>query len=147
MARETHGGISEQAKASRHRWDDALVLRGAARYRGGMYLAGYSIECLLKTRLMRIHRCQNLEGLEKELIEQKLLGEASTVYTHHLEGLIGLAGGRDRLRADAILWRKFNIVNRWLPAWRYNPDLSGEEEADRFFEAARAIRDWIEHNT
>jgi hypothetical protein len=46
-------GISEQAKAGKHRLDDAHVLFNGARWRGAMYLAGYAIECRLKTKLMR----------------------------------------------------------------------------------------------
>ena len=30
------------------------------------------------------------------------------------------------------LWRLFNIVNRWVPAWRYTADLSKREDAEDF---------------
>jgi hypothetical protein len=47
-----HAGRSEQAKAGAHRLVDAKRLRAQERHRGAMYLAGYSIECKLKVRLM-----------------------------------------------------------------------------------------------
>ena len=147
MSRSDHDGISEQAKAGRHRWDDAIVLRANARYRGAMYLAGYSVECLLKTKLMRIHDCRSLTELDAELRRKRLLSEDMRVHTHQLEQLLKLAGGRDRLRADPVLWSLFAIVNRWMPAWRYNPDLSDYEESEDYFGAVMAIREWIEHNT
>ena len=43
MAREHYHGISEQSKAAKHRWDDAQPLFAAERWRGAMYLAGYSV--------------------------------------------------------------------------------------------------------
>jgi len=147
MGRRDHDGVSEQAKAGRNRWDDAIVLRANARYRGAMYLAGYSVECLLKTKLMRIHDCRSLAALETELRSKKLLDDDSTIYTHHLEHLLMLAKGRDRLRANPALWPSFNIVNRWSPSWRYNSDLSDDEESKDYFEAVESIRRWIEHNT
>jgi len=41
MNRDLHHGISEQAKASRHRMDDARVLLNGERWRCAMYIAGY----------------------------------------------------------------------------------------------------------
>jgi hypothetical protein len=67
MPREQFGGISEQSKASKHRWDDAQRLFDSQRWRGAMYLAGYSLECLIKAKLMAIYGTQNLLALEAEL--------------------------------------------------------------------------------
>ncbi len=47
MMREFVYGVSEQEKAGKHRMQDARVLLNAGRWRGAMYLAGYSVECLL----------------------------------------------------------------------------------------------------
>jgi hypothetical protein len=40
----------------------------------------------------------------------------------------------------------FNIVNRWVPAWRYTANLSNREDAEDFLDAVDKIRYWIEHN-
>ena len=60
MMRDLFYGVSEQGKAGKHRMDDARALFNAVRWRGAMYLAGYSIECLLKTKLMRMFHCRHL---------------------------------------------------------------------------------------
>ncbi len=57
MTRDLFYGVTEQGKVGKHRMDDARVLLNAARWRGATYMAGYSIECLLKTKLMRMFDC------------------------------------------------------------------------------------------
>ena len=38
-----------------------------------MYIAGYAVECLLKTKLMQIYGCQNLRELEEVLQRRSVL--------------------------------------------------------------------------
>jgi HEPN domain-containing protein len=146
MPKDVHYGVSEQAKASRHRLDDARALFNAVRWRGAMYLAGYAIECLLKTKLMRMFDCRHLRELEEELQRRGVLSGQNTVFTHQLEVLLRLTQRIDHLRQDQLMWRMFNIVNRWVPAWRYSADLSSREDAEDFLEAIDKIRHWIESN-
>lgn len=115
MPRDLFIGVTEQSKSSIHRRDDALALLNATRWRGAMYLAGYSIECLLKAKLMRMFSCSNLVDLEDELQRRGLLADRATIFTHQLEMLLRLTGGLDRLRQNAALWQLFNIANRWIP--------------------------------
>ena len=146
MARDLFIGVTEQSKAGVHRREDAHALLGATRWRGAMYMAGYSIECLLKAKLMRMYGCSNLRNLEEELQRRGLLAERATIFTHQLEILLRLANGLDRLRRNAQLWQVFNIVNLWIPAWRYNPDLSNREDARDYLSAVDSIRHWIDHS-
>jgi len=146
MARDLFIGVTEQSKSSVHRWNDAQALLNARRWRGAMYLAGYSIECVLKAKLMQMFSCSNLLDLEDELQRRNLLADRATIFTHQLEVLLRLANGLDRLRQNAALWPLFNIVNRWIPAWRYNPDLSNREDAEDYLDAVDKIRHWIDNN-
>lgn len=146
MLRDVYYGVSEQGKAGKHRLDDARALLNAIRCRGAMYLAGYAIECLLKTKLMRLFDCRQLRELEEELQRRGVLGGQATIFTHQLETLLRLTGGLDRLRQNEPLWRSFNMVNRWVPAWRYSADLSNSEDAKDFLEAVEKLVHWIEHN-
>src|SRR5438045_5360506 len=115
MAREQRFGVSEQAKASKHRSDDALALSSCARWRGAMYLAGYAVECLLKTKLMRMYGCRHLSELEEELRHRGELPDSATVFTHRLESLLGLTRALDRLKANQVLWGQFLVVNNGCP--------------------------------
>lgn len=146
MTHDLYYGVSEQAKASKHRLDDAHALFDAVRWRGAMYMAGYAIECLLKMKLMRMFECRHLRELEGTLLRRGLLATQSTIFTHELELLLRLTQAADRLRQDPAAWRSFNIVNRWVPAWRYAADLSNRNDAAYFLTAVDTIRQWIENN-
>lgn len=146
MIRDLFYGVTEQGKAGKHRMDDARALFNAVRWRGAMYMAGYSVECLLKTKLMRMFNCRHLRELEDELQGKGILGAQGTVFTHQLELLLRLANAIDRLRQSEEHWRSFNMVNRWIPAWRYTADLSNPEDAKDFLDAVEKVAHWIDHN-
>ena len=44
------------------------------------------------------------------------------------------------------MWRQFNIVNRWVPAWRYSADQSNSRDAEDFLDAVEEVTHWIDHN-
>jgi hypothetical protein len=147
MMRELFSGVSEQGKAGKHRMDDARALLNAARWRGAMYMAGYSIECQLKTKLMDVFNCRHLRELEEKLQERGILAAQATIFTHQLELLLRLTNAIDRLRAKPENWRLFNMVNRWVPAWRYTADQSNADDAKDFLDAVEKLSHWIENNT
>jgi HEPN domain-containing protein len=146
MLRDLFYGVSEQSKAGKHRMDDARALLNAAHWRGAMYLAGYAVECLLKTKLMRMFDCRHLRELEEELQRRGMLAVQATVFTHQLELLLRLTAATDRLRQNQEYWRLFNMVNRWVPAWRYTADMSNSDDAKDFLEAVEKVSHWIDHN-
>lgn len=146
MTRDSYFGVTDQGKAAKHRMDDARALLNAVRWRGSMYMAGYAIECLLKYKLMQIFECRQLRELETELHRRGVLSEQQAVFTHQLEILLRLTNGLERLRRNEEHWRSFNMVNRWIPAWRYNADLSNREDAEDFLAAIEKVAHWIENN-
>lgn len=84
MGRDEFQGVSEQFKAGLQRMDDARVLHQQGRWRGAMYLSGYSIECLLKVKLMRMFGCRRLGELEAPLIDRGLIaGDATWFWIEH----------------------------------------------------------------
>lgn len=109
-------------------------------------MAGYAVECLLKAKLMRMYGCRHLRELAEELQQRGLLAADTTVFTHQLELLLRLSQGIDRLRQNQAMWRAFNRVNRWVPAWRYSSDLSNRADAEDFLEAVDQVLHWVEHN-
>ena len=146
MPHDLYTGVSEQAKASIQRLDDARALFNAGRWRGAMYMAGYAVECLLKTKLMQRYNCRTLHELEDELQRRGALAEHATVFTHHLEVLLRLTQRLDQLRQHRTLWPQFALVNRWIPAWRYTADVANQQDAADFLEAVVQIMQWLEHN-
>jgi len=146
MSHDLYTGVSEQAKASTHRLDDARALFNAGRWRGTMYMAGYAVECLLKTKLMQMYSCRTLHELEDELQRRGALAEHATVFTHHLELLLRLTQRFEQLRQHRMLWPQFALVNRWIPAWRYTADMANRQDAADFLEAVAQTMQWLEHN-
>jgi len=111
-----------------------------------MYMAGYAVECLLKTKLMQIYSRRTLRDLEDELQRRGVLTEQATVFTHHLELLLRLTQRFDQLRQHRMLWPQFALVNRWILAWRYTADMANRQDAADFLEAVTQIMQWLEHN-
>jgi HEPN domain-containing protein len=147
MSRQLFGGVSEQSRASIHRLEGAEALLREDRWRGAMYLAGYSLECVLKKKLMEKFACFHLLQLEEALHQRGLLGAETTIFTHHLESLLRVGGGLERMRRDPGTWGEFRIANEWVPAWRYSPDLANRQDAEDFLRAVKAVRRWINANT
>ena len=146
MKRDLHNGISEQASVSRQRLEDARVLFNASRWRGAMYIAGYAVECLLKTKLMQIYGCQNLRELDAILRRRSILSADNTVFTHQLETLFKFVPGYNRLWQNQNMWRMFYRVNRWTTAWRYTANRGTPEAATLFMEAVEKVMHWINNN-
>ena len=111
-----------------------------------MYLGGYHLECLLKSKLMRKFGCDTLSELDEDLKRRGLIKADATVYTHEFESLLRASEALDRLRTDSGLWSPFLIVNRWVPAWRYDPDLASRSAAESFLEALDQVAGWINAN-
>lgn len=146
MNRNLRNGVSELAGASRQRLVDAQVLLNASRWRGAMYIGGYAVECLLKTKLMHIYDCKNLRELEDLLRRRSILPANRTVFTHQLEDLLRLTPGYNRLRQNRNVWHMFHEVNLWNPQWRYTAKHSTRQEATRFLTFSENIMRWIETN-
>ena len=83
-----HAGLTEMRKAAIHRREDAKTLRDGRRWRGAMYMMGYSVECSIKARLMERFTSPNLEELEAEL--SRRLRTRVDLRTHSLSVLMGV---------------------------------------------------------
>ncbi len=111
-----------------------------------MYLAGYSVECLLKRKLMEKFGCRTLIQLEDELRRRKRVKESESVFSHSLESLLRMVGGFERATQRRESSAAFSIVNEWVPAWRYSPDLGDSQTCEDFVESVETMVKWIDHN-
>jgi hypothetical protein len=151
MTRSEFHGISEQRKAAIKRLRDAKFLlnqqdgpswrdQSGKHARGAMYLAGYAIECKLKSIAMETLGCRTLEELRI-----KLRVDEHDIYSHGLERLATMLGLYSRLRQSRV-WRDFGEVNRWRPSWRYDPKDWNNGLALEFLEAVERVYYWLESN-
>jgi hypothetical protein len=146
MAKDDYYGITDQTKASRQRLEDAWSLFRSQRWQGAMYLAGYAVECLLKSKLMRMFGCKTLPELESELDRRKMLPRNWSVFTHQLFALLRLTQAHGRLRQSEKHWMMFTVINHWKPAWRYSPRVGRAADAEGFLNAVEGLLRWIDAN-
>lgn len=111
-----------------------------------MYLAGYAVECLLKKKLMVKFGCHTLIQLEDELRQRRRLKESESVFSHSLETLLRMAAGLDSVRERRETSAAFNVVNEWVPAWRYSPDPGSAASCEDFVDSVEAMLKWINNN-
>ena len=151
MARSEFHGVSDQRKAAFKRLRDAKALLAeensldwlrsdGAHARGAMYLAGYAIECRLKSIAMETYGCQTLAQLAV-----RWQVDEGFIYTHGLEGLAKRLPLWIRLRRSEV-WADFSKVIQWRPAWRYDPLDWPNREASRFLLAVTRVYDWLGRN-
>jgi hypothetical protein len=112
------------------------IKRWAAAY----YLAGYAVECGLKSCIIA-YLMKTDDFPDKRFSEQ--------CWTHDLQKLVGLAGLGAALTtdmaADADLARNWGIVSKWNESSRY--DLTPKAEAERMVAAVtdskHGVLSWI----
>src|SRR4051812_39730255 len=105
---------AELQKLANERIAEARALLAVKRWAGAYYLAGYAVECGLKscviTYLMRTDRFP-----ERKYSEQ--------CWTHNLAQLLGVAGltadFEAACRADPNLQANWDIVDEWSESSRY----------------------------
>ena len=124
-----------------------MVLKKHGRWRGAVSLAGYSIECLLKWKLMKKFEFRHLAELEVKLGDRKRLRSEASIFTHDNQRLLRLADENRRLSHNADCWKAFNIFNEWTSEWRYTSDRSKEEDATHFFDAVEKVSSQPHQNT
>lgn len=115
--------------AGKHMQDSGLLLT-CGRHDGAAYLAGYVVECALKTLIQleagQVSHYHDLSGLDQEL--DRLAAQASSL------------AGRLYLGAQATL-RASTILSGWKPKQRYrSPGISASDAARWHQEAADVYR-------
>lgn len=147
MARRQPSGVSELTKASNHRLEDARALLVAKRWQGAMYMAGYAVECLHKTKLMQRYRCRTLDQLDDVLRQKRRISDRWSMYSHELLTMMELLGCVERVQTDPRMWRTVNAINQWSPAWRYTENPHAKRIAADFIVGVERVLQWIQANT
>lgn len=126
---------------ARERLRDAKNLLGGGRWSGAYYLAGYAVECGLKSAV--------LAHIERTgvIFEDKKYAERC--WTHNLEDLMGLANFQTEFdlaaAADADLRSNWEIVKDWNELSRYAR--TGQDDAEDMYEAVadkkHGVLSWV----
>jgi HEPN domain-containing protein len=127
---------------ARIRIKEAKALLAENCYDGAYYLAGYSVECALKSCIAKLTK-------EHDFPDKDFVNES---WTHDLKRLVKVAGlekdRERRAREDKEFELKWGVVKDWSEASRYR--LAGEKEARQLCEAivdpTHGVLTWLEQH-
>jgi len=115
-------------QVANERLKDSTILLKQKRYNGAIYLGGYVIECLLKAAIC-VH-------LNRDILP-------ATYRIHELTNLLSFAGLLPFLQTERRISRRFTTVATWNVAIRYYGRKFNPQEAKRFLDAVKEVREWI----
>ena len=127
-------------KLANDRVADAKVLLAAKRWAAAYYVAGYAVECALKSCVIA-YLMRTDQFPERKYSEQ--------CWTHGLVQLLGLAGLKADLdaasAADPDLLANWDAVKDWREASRYarTPKIKAEELYDAITDKKHGVLPWI----
>lgn len=102
------------------------MLLNTKHFNGAYYLAGYAVECALKACIAK--RTSRYDFPDKRL--------AHDSYTHNLSDLLGIAGLRTKLEADAALNQSlrvnWSVVKDWSERSRYDAAVPQQKAKDLY---------------
>lgn len=117
------------------RFEDARFLLEAERTTGAMYLAGYSVECMLKALILSTIPRGGRAGV---------LASFRGAAAHDFNWLKAkyLKCGGPPFPSDVS--KSFSLVETWTTDLRYNAGTIRRAEAESFLRAAEAIMTWAD---
>jgi len=125
-------------RLSNMRIEEAEILLNAGMWDGAYYVAGYSVECALKSCIIK-------KLMATDAFPEKKFSE--NCYKHDLTGLLQLAGLKDALNAAGPVALKWTAVKDWNEQSRYEYGRT-EQEVRNFFIAikdpAEGVLPWIQ---
>jgi hypothetical protein len=122
-------------RCAHERFEDAEVLFADERNTGAVYLAGYAVECILKTLLLN-----SVPANEQEELADSFRGNRA----HDSDWLRDeyLDHGGAYLPEDIL--EALRLLGEWSTDLRYEPATVDHEEAVNFFDATRQVLQWAE---
>jgi hypothetical protein len=115
------------------RLEEAEVLSKAGYHIGAVYLAGYAVECMLKTLILNATPEQNHEEVEMEFRGQRAHQYEWLRYRYAQTNAPGLP---PETNASLV------FVSTWETSLRYKPGMGDPKDADRFLAEVTSILQW-----
>ena len=122
-------------RAAKERLEDAELLLSLNRTTGAVYLAGYSVECMIKSLIL---------SAVSPSREEAILASFRGGQAHDYSWLIDLYY---ECRGTAIpnrLFQHFTRVERWSTNLRYSPQTIQQRQAKAFLDSTSKIMKWAD---
>ncbi len=117
---------------AKQRFEEAEILLKNHKPNGGIYLAGFAVECILKSLILA-----NTTVLQRLGVLQEL----KTKYWHDLDALRKKAA-RHGLHMPPDVLHEFRRINTWDNNYRYNPGTRSIKDATLLLKSAETIITW-----
>lgn len=122
-------------RAAKQRFADALLLLDMGRTTAAVYLAGYSVESILKALILSaVPRSQ----------EEEVLSKFRGARAHDYEWLMRFYRDKGGTRMPRQLILHFARVNTWSTDMRYSPGTIAMREAKAFLDSVAEIIHWAD---
>lgn len=121
-------------RAAVDRYGDAQVLLSGNRTTGAVYLAGYAVECALKTLIIAATRPSGRSKAASDFRGKK---------NHDLEHLRSVYFRKGGPRFPPDIARLFALVNWWNTDLRYDTKRVSTPDAEDFLGATTIILEWV----
>ena len=122
-------------RAAKQRFEDAEFLLGVDRTTASVYLAGYSVECILKALIMAVvPRAQ----------EAEIVAMFRGARAHDFDWLRRLYAERGGAGLPADVVPHFARVNTWSTDMRYSPGTIALRDAKAFLDSSVEILTWAD---
>lgn len=122
-------------QAAYQRFEDARFLLDNGRTTGAVYLAGYSVECILKALILSVTPSGRRSQVEASF-------RTATAHNYEWPRRVYLRNGG--VSFPLPITRQFLRVNTWSSVLRYRAGTVRRREAVEFLEAAEAIMTWAD---
>lgn len=121
-------------KARTERLKDAEILKVQNRYEGGVYLAGYAVECAFKSVIVQVNPW--LPAKSKEALPKKQQELWDIVTSHDINSLANRLPEpfRTRVRTEVQ-----TVTSLWVVQMRYHVRSIKRRDCESFFKAVYAI--------
>jgi len=122
-------------RAAWHRFDDANLLLETGRTTGAVYLAGYTVECMLKALVLASAAPRLRAALRKEFHGQR---------AHNIEWLGALYRKYGRATVPRGIARQLARLAAWSTDLRYETAVWKARDAEEFVDAVVAVAAWAD---
>ena len=122
-------------RAAKERFEDAELLLSLNRTTGAVYLAGYSVECIIKSLIL---------SAVPPSREGAILARFRGRQAHNFRWLMGLYQQHGGVAVPNRLRVYWDQVYSWSTDMRYSPARIGQRQAKEFLASASEIINWAD---
>jgi HEPN domain-containing protein len=123
---------------ARNKYEESKILLKSGKYDGAVYLCGYSLECMLKRRIILLLDWGEYPNTKKDF-EQR-----TSLRTHDLDILLSFSGLENKVKQDPVIFADWNKAKEWNSEIRYK-EIGGytKDQAESIIESVKNVNNYL----